>query len=83
LIPRLLFVLVLVLSETVLVLEGTYWDVVDIQPKFWGSSFLEKVIALNRFKRFEYEYRKAEYEQEQASAAIPTREKISLDISRS
>jgi hypothetical protein len=41
------------------------------------------VIALNRFKRFEYEYRKAEYEQEQASAAIPTREKISLDISRS
>jgi hypothetical protein len=87
LIPRVLFVLVLVLSETVLVLEGTYWDVVDIQPKFWGSSFLEKVIALNRFKRFEYEYeyeyRKAEYEQEQASAAIPTREKISLDISRS
>jgi hypothetical protein len=57
-----------------------YWDVVDIQPKFWGSSFLEKVIALNRFKRFEYEYRKAEYEQEQASTAIPTREKISLDI---
>jgi len=81
LIPRVLFVLVL--SETVLVLEGTYWDVVDIQPKFWGSSFLEKVIALNRFKRFEYEYRKAEYEQEQASTAIPTREKISLDISRS
>ena len=61
-----------------------YWDVVDIQPKFWGSSFLEKVIALNRFKRFEYEYeyeyRKAEYEQEQASTAIPTIEKISLDI---
>ena len=54
-------------------------------PKFWGFSFLEKVIALNRFKRFEYEYeyRKAEYEQEQASTAIPTIEKISLDISRS
>jgi hypothetical protein len=28
-IPLFLFVLVLVLSETVLVLEGTYWDVVD------------------------------------------------------
>jgi hypothetical protein len=44
--------LVLVLSETVLVLEGAYWDVVDIQVKYWDISFLEKAIALNRFKRF-------------------------------
>jgi hypothetical protein len=31
----LVLVLVLVLSETVLVLEGTYWDVVDIRDKYW------------------------------------------------
>jgi hypothetical protein len=28
-------VLVLVLSETVLVLEGTCWAVVDIRDKYW------------------------------------------------
>ena len=39
--PLVLFVLVhvlvfvLVLSETVLVLEGTCWDVVDIRDKYW------------------------------------------------
>ena len=51
--PLVLFVLEL--SETVLVLEGTCWGVVDLRPKYWGSSFLKKTIALNRFKRFEYE----------------------------
>jgi hypothetical protein len=65
--PLVLFVLVLVLSETVLVLEGSYWDVVDMRPKYWGSSFLEKAIALNRFRRFEYEYGEAEYEKAELS----------------
>jgi hypothetical protein len=54
---------VLVLSETVLVLEGTCWGVVDIQAKYEGSTFLEKVITLNRFSVFEYE-QEYEYEQE-------------------
>ena len=56
----------MLLSETVLVLEGSYWDVVDMRPKYWGSSFLAKTINLNRYRRFEYEYeheyREAEYE---------------------
>jgi hypothetical protein len=39
-----------------------YWDVVDIQSRIRGSSFLKIEIELNRFKRFEYEYRCAEYE---------------------
>ena len=30
------FVLVLVLSETVLVLEGKLWDSVDKRAKYWG-----------------------------------------------
>jgi hypothetical protein len=51
-IPLVLFVLVLVLSETVLVLEETYWDFIDKRAKSWGSSFSEKVIDLNRFRRF-------------------------------
>jgi len=29
-----------------------YWDVVDIRPKDWGSSFPGKAIDLNRFRRF-------------------------------
>jgi hypothetical protein len=49
-IPLVLFVLVR--SETVLVLEETYWDFVDKRAKTWGSSFSEKVIDLNRFRRF-------------------------------
>jgi len=53
---------VLVLSETVLVLERTCWGVVDIRAKYEGSTFLEKVITLNRFSVFEYEQ---EQEQEQ------------------
>ena len=44
------FVLVLVLSETVLVLEGT--------------NFLVKAIDLNQSRHFEYEYRFTEYEYE-------------------
>ena len=48
----LVLVLVLVLRETVLVLEGKYWDVVDIRAKHRRYNFLEKVIALYRFKRF-------------------------------
>jgi hypothetical protein len=48
----LLVLVVLVLIETVLVLEGTCWDVVDLRPKYCGSSFPEKTIALNRFERF-------------------------------
>ena len=47
-----LFVLVLVLSETVLVLEEKYWDFVDKRAKYWGSSFPERVSDLNRFRRF-------------------------------
>jgi hypothetical protein len=43
-----------------------YWDVVDIQSRIRGSSFLKIEIELNRFERFEYEheyeYRCAEYE---------------------
>ena len=50
--PLDLFVLVLVLSETVLVLEEKYWDVVDIRPKYLGSSFVETTIDLNRFQGF-------------------------------
>jgi hypothetical protein len=46
------------------------WDVVDILAKYSGSSFLEKLIALSRFKRFEYEYREAEYEK---ADFLPTR----------
>jgi hypothetical protein len=57
--PLVLFVLVLVLSETVLVLEKACLFVVDIRAKYWGSRFLEKVIALNRFSVIEHEY---EYE---------------------
>jgi hypothetical protein len=57
----------LLLSEKVLVLEGSYWDVVYMRPKYWCSSFLEKAIALNRFRRFEYEYREAEYEESELS----------------
>jgi hypothetical protein len=42
-----------------------------MRPKHWGSSFLEKAIALNRFRRFEYEYeyeyREAEYEKAELS----------------
>jgi hypothetical protein len=34
----------LVLSETVLVIEEMYWDVVDMRPKFCGSGFLETAI---------------------------------------
>jgi hypothetical protein len=51
-IPLVLFVLVLVLSETVLVLEEKYWDFVDKRAKTWGSSFPERLIDLNRFRRF-------------------------------
>ena len=53
---------VLVLSETVLVLDGTCWDVVDIRAKYRGFSFLEKVIACIDSNVFDYEYREAEYE---------------------
>jgi hypothetical protein len=47
---------VLVLSETVLVLEGTCWGVVEIRAKYEGAIFLEKVITLNRFSVFEHEH---------------------------
>ena len=46
----------LVLSETVLVLEGTCWGVVEIRAKYEGAIFIEKVIALNRFSVFEHEH---------------------------
>ena len=51
----------ILLSETVLVLEGACFVVVDIRAKYWGSRFFEKVIALNRFSvtEHEYEYEKA------------------------
>jgi hypothetical protein len=39
-IPLVLFVLVL--SETVLVLEEKYWDFVNKRAKYWGYSFLQK-----------------------------------------
>ena len=56
--PLVLFVLDL--SAMVLVLKKVCWDVVDILAKYSGSSFLEKLIALSRFKRFDYEYREAD-----------------------
>ena len=43
---------VLVLSETVLVLEEKYWDFVDKRAKYLGYSLPENVIDLNRFRRF-------------------------------
>ena len=46
------FVLVLVLSETVLAVEGKLRDFVDKRAKYWGFSFPEKVIDLNRLRRF-------------------------------
>ena len=51
-IPLVLFVLVLVLSETVLVLEGKHRGFVDKRAKYWGFSVPEKVIDLNRHGRF-------------------------------
>ena len=52
-IPLVFFVLVLVLSETVLLLEGKHRDFVDKRDKkYWGFSFPEKVIDLNRHGRF-------------------------------
>ena len=51
-IPLVLFVLVLVLSETELVLEEKYRDFVDKRAKHWGYSFPEKVIDLIRFRLF-------------------------------
>ena len=50
--PLVLFVLVLVLSETVLVLEEKYSDFVDKRAKYRGSSFFKRLIDLNRFRRF-------------------------------
>ena len=47
-----LFVLVLVLSETELVLEEKYWDLVDKKAKYRGFCFPENVIDLDRFIRF-------------------------------
>ena len=46
------FVLVLVLSETVLAVEGKLRNFVDKRAKYEGFSFPEKVIDLNRFRRF-------------------------------
>ena len=51
-IPLVLFVLVFVLSETVLTVEGKHGDFVDKRAKYWGFSVPEKVIDLNRFRRF-------------------------------
>jgi hypothetical protein len=39
-------------------------------PKPGGSSFPEKLIELNRFRLFEYEYRDAEYEK---AELLPTK----------
>jgi hypothetical protein len=69
--PLVPFVLVLVLSETVLVLEQQYWDVVDIRSHFPGSHFLKR--RLNGIDscvfeyEYEYEYREAEYEKAEFS----------------
>ena len=57
--PLVLFVLVLVLSEAVLVLEEKYWDCGEKRAKCWGYSFPEKVIALNRFGRFRVRVRES------------------------
>jgi len=56
----------------VLVLEGTYWDVVDIRSRIPAFQLPKKAIELNRFRRFEYEYeyRKAEYEK---AGLLPTK----------
>ena len=51
-IPLVLFVLVLVLSETVLAVEGKHRDFVEKRAEYWGFSVPEKVIDLNRFRRF-------------------------------
>jgi hypothetical protein len=59
-------------KEGLLVLEGMYWDVVEVWPRYWGSSFPEKAFDLNRLRRFEHEYeygyREAEYEKAALSA---------------
>jgi hypothetical protein len=54
------------------VLEGTYWDVVDIRSRIPAFQLPKKAIELNRFRRFEYEYeyRKAEYEK---AGLLPTK----------
>jgi hypothetical protein len=56
----------------VLVLEGKYWDVVDIRSRIPAFQLPKKAIELNRFRRFEYEYeyRKAEYEK---AGLLPTK----------
>ena len=56
-----------------LVLEENYWGFVDKRAKYWGYSFPQKVIDLNRFRRFEYEdeqehQQEHEYEEEDALA---------------
>ena len=65
--PLVPFVLVLVLSETVLVLEQQYWDVVDIRSHFPGSHFLKRRLNGIDSCVFEYEYREAEYEKAELS----------------
>jgi hypothetical protein len=64
----------LLLSETVLVLEGTYLDVVHIRSRIPAFQLPKKAIELNRFRRFEYEaeyeYREAEYEK---AELLPTK----------
>ena len=70
--PLVPFVLVLVLSETVLVLEQQYWDVVDIRSHFPGSHFLKRRLNGIDSCVFEYEYREAEYEKiELSTTKIP------------
>ena len=58
----------------VLLLEGTYWDVVDIRSRIPAFQLPKKAIELNRFRRFEYEaeyeYREAEYEKSELSPTL-------------
>ena len=42
----------LVLSETVLAVEGKHRDFVEKRAKYWELSVPEKVIDLNRVRRF-------------------------------
>jgi hypothetical protein len=58
------------------VLEGTYWDVVDIRSRIPAFQLPKKAIELNRFRRFEYEYeyRKAEYEKAELSTTTTPEE---------
>jgi hypothetical protein len=59
-----LFVLVLVLNEMVLVLEGKNWNVADIRNPTPGFQLPRRMIEMDRLRLFEHEH---EYEHEKST----------------